>query len=151
MRRCPSWLRSATQVRVAQAAWVRVPFFATFLPPLCCVMKQMDNAAPLVGPPNLRRRRDDDDDDDEERRPRRAPRRVNEDLQMTLRAERMRMLQERIQRIRTLFVFLRNVAGLDYYVAREVLLMAFDADEVAIAFVGMPASLAAPGAPVAGI
>jgi hypothetical protein len=114
-------------------------------------MKQMDNAAPLVGPPNLRRRRDDDDDDDdEERRPRRAPRRVNEDLQMTLRAERMRMLQERIQRIRTLFVFLRNVAGLDYYVAREVLLMAFDADEVAIAFVGMPASLAAPGAPVAG-
>jgi hypothetical protein len=108
-------------------------------------MKQMED------PPFLRRRREDDGDDDENDRPRRPPRRIGQDLQQALREERQRILQERLRNIRSLYVYLRTRAGLDYYVARDILLMAFDADDVVLAFQNMPASLRPPGPAGAGL
>ena len=108
-------------------------------------MKQME------GDFLVRGRMRDDDDGGDDGRPRKPPRRIGQDLQQALREERQRILQERLRAIRTLYVYLRTTVGLDYYVARDMLLMAFDADDIVLAFQNMPASLRPPGPAGAGL
>lgn len=98
----------------------------------------------LPRPQPAARRGRGDDDDDERRNRRRAGLNAPADEARAAQAAR---LQERIQVIRQLFVQFRVEKGLDYYTALKVLLMAFDADLVALALSNLPESLAAPKGP----
>ena len=60
-------------------------------------------------------------------------------------------LESRIRRILLIYLVLRLQYDLDYYVARDIILLIFDADDVSIAFQRLPPALAAPGPAVGGV
>lgn len=97
-----------------------------------------DDSFLIRGP--MRRRREDDDDDERDNRRRRN---LMGDAQALRIAQRDAQLQT-IRMIRQLFTKFRLDYGLDYYVARDVLLASFDADLVAMALVGVPSSIGPP-------